>query len=79
MKSFRENPDGEENQAATQQTNREVFACQMRATIRRKVCTYCETVMMTDDKYCNYCQTILDIAAPGPTMFVDLDEEGPRE
>ena len=31
MKSFRENPDGEENQKATRQHEREVFAAKMEA------------------------------------------------
>ncbi len=34
MRSFRENPDSAENQAASRQHEREVFALQMQATIR---------------------------------------------
>jgi len=77
MKSFRENPDGEENQTATRQTNREVFACQMQASQRRKVCASCDLIMLTSDIYCNICDSVLDNATPGPAMFVH--EEGPQE
>ena len=42
MRSWRENPDGEENQRATKQHEREVFALQMQASIRdSRIDGYC--------------------------------------
>lgn len=79
MKSFRENPDGEENQTATRQTNREVFALQQMANKRRKVCACCETVMITSSEFCNICDAALDLATEGHVMFITEDDEGPQE
>lgn len=45
MRSWRENPECEENQRATKQHEREVFALQMQATIRKS----------RKDGYCRHC------------------------
>ena len=48
MRSWRENPESAENQAATKQHEREVFALQMQATIRES----------RKDGYCPHCGMI---------------------
>ena len=54
MKSHRENPEGEANQLATKQNEREKFALQMQATIRKSridgYCPHCG--MMTSQCDC---------------------------
>lgn len=54
MRSWRENPEGEENQRATKQHEREVFALQMQATIRKsRIDGYCwHCGMMTGQCEC---------------------------
>lgn len=41
MRSWRENPDGEENQRATKQHEREVFALTMQAKQATEYCDAC--------------------------------------
>jgi len=47
MNSFRHNPDSEENQEATKQNEREVFAAKMQAKVKR------------DGEYCPSCEMLL--------------------
>lgn len=44
MKSWRENPESEENQRATKQSEREVFALKMQAKGNLDYCPVCEMV-----------------------------------
>lgn len=71
MKSFRENPDGEENQRATKQSEREVFALKMQSAMKRAYFTFGQNHVhsvngVTFDKDCVVC---IDSFDPRQTMF----------
>lgn len=54
MRSWRENPDGEENQRATKQSEREVFALRMMAKARN-TCRKCGCEIDDTDECCPGC------------------------
>jgi len=58
MKSFRENPDGEENQQATRQHKREMFALKMQSNEIIDDCEICGLPLsiLNESTICPRCQ-----------------------
>ena len=62
MKSWRENPDSEENQKATKQVEREIFALKMEKLHYKIIgnCSKCGYKLCALDSYCPNCEQIIE-------------------
>ena len=70
MKEYRENPEGEANQKATRETDREIFALKMEAKHSEQLnaCPFCGNEEIHLDKFCISCSAC---GASGPDFNVD--------